>query len=195
MTGKKALRILVDIHFPAETVRLWDGSGGPFVDGDGNIYRAAQFTEEALQSIQAAMNAEASTLTVSLSNIDGATGAAMWEEDEESSVIGSKVVIKIQYLDARSQPVGDPDVKFTGKIDNLSFQDQATDTGITSVITADISNRFTLLARSSGVVLFDVDQKERSKRLNPAASLLGKLDRFCERVPLMRDKTVKWPNW
>lgn len=192
MASGKALRILMDFYLPAGTIRIWDGSGGPFVDGDGNIYRACQLADGALQSIQTAMNSEAYTLSISLIDVDESMANMAWEDDEEETVVGSKVVIKIQYLDDRSQPVGDPDVKFTGRINDLSFSDEADDDGIKSTITVDIANRFTLLTLTSGVVLSDVDQRARSKKLNPSQT---SDDRFGERVPIMRDKTVAWPNW
>lgn len=186
-----SLKILVDIALPSETWRMWDGSGGAFIDDDGNIYRAAQFTDDALQNIEAAINGEAFTLSLSLINIDTTTGDAIWEYDENSSVIGSAVVIKIQELDDREDLVGDPVVKFTGTIDNMKVTDQAGEEGSQSVVTVDVVNAFTLRVLTNGAVLSDVDQKERSKKLNPSAPL----DRFCERIPSLREKTVRWPNW
>lgn len=186
-----SLRILVEIMLPDEQLLLWDGSGGPFVDDEGSIYRAAQFTEDALQNIEAAINGEAFTLTLSLINIDRSTGDDIWEYDELHSVVGSPVIIKIQELDDREQPVGQPDVKFTGTIDNMKVTDQTQDRESRSVVTVEVVNAFTLRVMTSGVVLSDVDHKERSKRLNP----LAPLDRFCERVAEMLSKTIGWPNW
>lgn len=190
-----SLKILVEITLPDTVLRVWDGSGGAFVDDEGNIYRAAQFTEDALQNIEAAINGEAFTLTLALINIDTATGDQIWEYDEISSVVGSPVVIKLQELDDREQIVGEPEVKFTGSIDNMKVTDQADEEESRSVVMVDIVNAFTLRTLTSGQVLSDVDQKERSKRLNPAAWLAGNLDRFCERVPSLREKTIRWPNW
>ncbi|AYD00031.1 hypothetical protein [Neorhizobium sp. NCHU2750] len=192
MASGRALRILLDFYLPAGTIRVWDGSGGPFIDPDGNVYRACQLADGALQSIQTAMNSEAYSLSLSLIGVDETMANKAWEDDENETVIGSKVVIKIQYLTDRGQPIGDPDVKFTGRINDLSFSDEASDDGIKSTITVDIANRFTLLTLTSGVVLSDVDQRARSKKLNPTQTAD---DRFCERVPIMRDKTVKWPKW
>lgn len=186
-----SLKILVEIVLPDTTVRLWDGSGGAFVDDDGDIYRAAQFTEDALQNIEAAINGEAFTLTLSLINLDTSTGDQIWDYDETNSVAGSPVIIKLQELDDLEQIVGEPEVKFTGTIDNMKVTDQASDEDSQSVVTVDIVNAFTLRVLTSGQVLSDVDQKERSKRLNPFAPL----DRFCERVPGLREKTIRWPNW
>lgn len=186
-----SLKILVEIALPTETWRMWDGSGGAFIDGDGHIYRAAQFTEDALQNIEGAMNGEAFTLSLSLINIDTSTGDRIWDYDESSSVVGSPVVIKIQDLDDLEQLIGDPVVKFTGTIDNMKVTDQGSGDESTSVVIVDIVNSFTLEVLANGAVLSDVDQKERSKKLNPSAPL----DRFCERIPSLREKTIRWPNW
>ncbi len=186
-----SLKILVEIALPDTTVRLWDGSGGAFIDDDGNIYRAAQFTEDALQTIEAAINGEAFTLPLSLINLDRTTGDQIWEYDEVNSVVGSPVVIKLQELDDEEQIVGEPEVKFTGTSDNMKVTDQASEQESLSVVSVDVVNAFTLRGVANGQVLSDVDQKERSKRLNPSAPL----DRFCERVSGLREKTIRWPNW
>lgn len=190
-----SLKILVDITLPDTLLRVWDGSGGAFVDDDGNIYRAAQFTEDALQNIEAAINGEAFTLTLALINIDTSTGDQIWDYDELNSVVGSPVVIKLQELDDLEQIVGEPEVKFTGTIDNMKVADQADEEESRSVVMIDIVNAFTLRTVINGQVLSDVDQKERSKRVNPSAWLAGQFDRFCERVPSLREKTIRWPNW
>lgn len=186
-----SLRILLDITLPDTVLRLWDGSGGAFIDEEGHIYRAAQFTEDALQNIEAAINGEAFTLTLSLINIDASTGDQIWDYDETNSVVGSPVIIKLQELDDYEQIVGEPEVKFTGTIDNLKVADQADEEGSQSVVTVEVVNSFTLRTVTSGAVLSDVDQRERSKKLNPLASQ----DRFCERVPGLRDKAIRWPSW
>lgn len=190
-----SLKILVDITLPDTVLRVWDGSGGAFVDDEGNLYRAAQFTEDALANIEAAINGEAYTLPLALINIDTATGDQIWDYDEANSVIGSQVVIKIQELDDFEQIIGEPEVKFTGTIDNMKVSDQASEEESRSVVMIDIANAFTLRTVVNGQVLSDVDQKERSKRLNPAAWLAGQFDRFCERVSGLREKVIRWPNW
>lgn len=190
-----SLRILIEITLPDRILRLWDGSSGAFVDDDGNIYRAAQFTEDALQNIEAAINGEAFTLSLSLINIDKSTGDAIWDYDEMNSVIGSSVVIKIQELGDLEQIIGEPDVKFTGTIDNLEVSDQVVDNAPRSVVSIDVVNAFTLRVLTNGAVLSDVDQRERSRLLNPVAWLEGRFDRFCERVSEMLSKTIRWPNW
>lgn len=188
----KSLRILCDAVLPDHTVRVWDGSGGSFVDEDGNIYRPAQFTDDALQQIEAAINGEAYTLALSLVSVSSSVADQIWQYDETTSIQGSPFVVKLKVLDEDEQPDDqDPIVVFTGEIDNLDVVDEATATGITSRVNLEITNRFTLRTLTNGAVLSDVDQRARAKLLNPSAPD----DEFCERVPTMRDKTVKWPNW
>jgi hypothetical protein len=187
----KSLRILCDAELPEETIRVWDGSGARFVDGEGNIYRPAQFTEDALQSIEAAINGEAFTLALSLISISQSAADSIWDYDETSSVQGSPFVVKLQILDEDEQPDGDPIVVFTGEIDNLDVVDEASGENIRSMVNIEITNRFTLRTVTNGAVLSDVDQRARSAILNPSAAD----DEFCKRVPLMRDQVIKWPNW
>lgn len=188
MAGK-ALRILCDLSLPEGLVRLWDGSGGPFVDEAGNIYRSAQFTEDALQQIEAAINGEAFTLGISLADMDRSTADYIWDYDEDTPLQGSLLVVKLQMLDDDEQPTGSPLVVFTGQVDNLDASDEGQADAIKSQINLEISNRFSLRTLSNGGVLSDVDQRAYSKTLNPSASD----DLFCTRVSLMRDKTITWP--
>lgn len=188
----KSLRILCDAVLPDRTIRVWDGSGGTFVDDDGNLYRPAQFTDDALQQVEAAINGEAYTLALSLISVSSSVADGIWQYDETTDIQGSPFIVKLKVLDESEQPDdSDPIVVFTGEIDNLDVIDEATDTGITSRINLEITNRFTLRTLTSGAVLSDVDQRARAKMLNPSAAD----DEYCERVPLMRDKTIKWPNW
>lgn len=186
-----SIRVLCDLFLPTGAVRFYDGSGGIFVDSDGNMYRPGQFTTDALSQIEAAINGEAFTLNLSLINIPSSDATEMWEYDESIPVTGSMVVIKIQILDDYAQPVGAADVLFTGTINNLSSTDSVTDDGIVSTISVSIVNKFTVRVITSGSVLSDVDQKARALILNPT----GAPDQFCERVPTMHDLTVSWPNW
>lgn len=187
----KSLRILCDITLPQETIRVWDGSGGPFIDVSGNRYKAAQFTEDALQSIEAAINGEAYTLALSLVSVTQSAADSIWDYDETTSVQGSPFVLKLQFMDDVEQPNGAPIVVFSGEIDNLDVADESSEDGIKSVVNVEVTNRFTLRTVTNGAVLSDVDQRARSKVLNPTAAD----DQFCQRVPLMRDQTIKWPNW
>ena len=187
----KSLRILCDAVLPEDTIRIWDGSGGTFVDGDGNFYRPAQFTDDALQSVEAAINGEAYTLSLSLISVSQSAADSIWDYDEAHSVQGSPFIVKLQILDEYEQPDGDPIVVFSGEIDNLDVSDEAGDDGIRSMVNIEITNRFTLRTVTNGAVLSDVDQRARSAVLNPGAPD----DEFCERVPTLRDKTIKWPNW
>ncbi|MDX2385109.1 hypothetical protein GOD60_14040 [Sinorhizobium medicae] len=187
----KSLRILCDVELPEETIRVWDGSGGTFVDGEGNFYRPAQFTEDALQSIEAAINGEAFTLSLSLISVSQSAADDIWDYDETASVQGSPFIVKLQILDEYEQPDGEPIVVFTGEIDNLDVVDETSGEKITSMVNIEVTNRFTLRTVTNGSVLSDVDQRARSQILNPPAPD----DEFCKRVPLMRDAVIKWPNW
>lgn len=186
-----SLRILCDVDLPSGTIRFWDGSSGPFLDTDGNIWRSCELTDDAIDIIEMAINAEAFTMALVLSGIDAKTSNSIYVDYEAGTIKGSRMRILIQKCDEYDQPFGDPQIKFTGRIDNLIFSDANTDDGIRSVITVEVTNRFTMRTLTSGAVLSDTDQKARSAILNPSAPA----DRFCERVPLMRDKTVRWPNW
>ncbi len=187
----KSLRVLCEALLPDVTIRLWDGSGGIFIDADGNEFKPAQFTDDALQQVEAAINGEAFTLGLSLVSTSSSDADYIWDYDETNPVQGSVFVVKLQVLDEFEQPDGAPIVVFTGEIDNLDVSDEATETGINSRVNLEITNRFTLRNVTNGGVLSDVDQRAYSKTINPSAAD----DEFCERVPLMRDKTVSWPNW
>ncbi|MQU69093.1 hypothetical protein [Sinorhizobium meliloti] len=187
----KSLRILCDVVLPEETIRVWDGSGGTFVDGDGNFYRPAQFTEDALQSIEAAINGEAFTLSLSLISVSQSAADDIWDYDETASVQGSPFIVKLQILDEYEQPDGEPIVVFTGEIDNLDVVDEGIGDNIRSAVNIEVTNRFTMRTVTNGSVLSDVDQRARSAVLNPSAAD----DESCKRVPLMRDKKISWPNW
>ena len=187
----KSLRVLCDADLPDGTIRVWDGSGGTFVDQDGNFYRPAQFTEDALQSIEAAVNGEAYTLALSLISVSQSVADRIWDYDETTSVQGSPFIVKLQILDDREQPDGDPIIVFSGEIDNLDVADESGSDGIRSVVNIEVTNRFSLRTVTNGAVLSDVDQRARSDVLNPTAPD----DEYCKRVPLMRDQTIRWPNW
>ncbi|MGM4909117.1 hypothetical protein [Rhizobium sp. 768_B6_N1_8] len=186
-----SLRVLCQLDFPSKTVRLWDGSGGPFIDQDGNRWRACTLKDDALDNIELAINAEAFMLPLTLSEIDTETYTTIWTDFEAGEIIGTRVQIMLLYLDDLEQPVGAPEIKFTGAIDDVIFDRAASDDGIMAFVTIEITNRFSLRTLTNGSVLSDVDQKARSKVLNPA----GAPDRFCERIPLLIDKTIAWPNW
>ncbi|TMV17027.1 hypothetical protein BJG94_19245 [Rhizobium sp. Td3] len=179
------------MDLPSGVIRLWDGSGGPFVDDAGEIWRACVLTEDALNQIEMAINAEAFTLALVLSGIDEKTSNQIWQDYQSEAIKGSRFRILLQECDEFEQPAGNPDVKFTGRVDNLLFSDTANSSGIQSTVTVEVTNRFTLRTLANGSVLSDVDQKARAKVLNPSAPL----DRFAERVNTLRDKTIRWPNW
>lgn len=187
----KSLRVLCSVFLPSGTIRLWDGSGGMFVDTDGNMYSPCTLTEDALASIESAINAEAMTLSLVLNGVDKHISDTIWTDYKAKNIIDSKVVIGIQPCNEFDEPFGSIVVAFTGRIDNIIWSDNAGATGITSNIILEIINRFTLRTLSSGAVLSDIDQQARSKAINPGLPN----DKFCERVPGLRDKTVVWPKW
>ncbi len=185
------IRILADAALPSKTLRFYDGSGGAFVDLDGNTYWGAELRDNALDQIEAAINAEAFTLSLALSGIDEDTSNAVWEDYQAGNIVGSRFRVMLQKLDRFHQPVGQPLTKFTGTISNLQFLDQVANDNVLSAISVDIANRFTLRTVTSGAVLSDPDQRARARVLNPFAPD----DRSCERIPAMKDKTIRWPNW
>jgi hypothetical protein len=185
----KSIRILVRIGFPSETYRFWDGSG-PVLDSDGELWLGSRLNE-GLDQIESAMNGEASTLMLSLSGVDKAISDLAYEDLLNGEVIGSKVQILTQDCDHWDQPIGDPEVRFTGFIDNMPSDDVVHGDEIVSTIKVEVRNRFDLRTLTSGAVLSDVDQRARAKVLNPGAPD----DRFAERIPGLAEKTIVWPRF
>lgn len=186
-----SLRVLCQADLPSGTIRLWDGSGGPFIADDGHIYRSCVLTDDALDTIEMAINAEAFTLGLVVTGIDEKTSNSIYADYKAKTIRGSRFRIMIQKCDEFEQPIGVPKIKFTGKIDNLIWADGVNGDEIRSNITIEIVNRFTMRTVTSGAVLSDVDRKAVSAIINPGAPP----DRIAERVPLYRDKTIRWPNW
>lgn len=186
----KSLKILIRMTFPDNSVvRLHDGAG-PFVDENGDFWQGAMLTE-GLDEIEHAMNGEAATLLLGISGLATDASGLAFEELEAGNIIDGTVQLLLQQLDEWDQPVGVPEVKFSGTIDNMPMVDAASDTGVTSTITLEIVNRFSLRKLLSGAVLSDVDQRARSAQINPGAPA----DRFCERIPGLADKTIRWPRF
>lgn len=184
------VRILCMLSFPSATARFQDGSG-PYSDGDGNLWRAANFVEGGLDAIEQAINGEAYTLTLGIAGLDRLTADLAWEDYQNGEIIGAKVQIMTLDCDRWEQPLGPPDVRFTGRIADIAFEMVGDNSQTTSSIKVDIVNRFTLRTLTNGGVLSDVDQRARSAVLNPSAPP----DRICERIPTMIDKTIVWPRW
>lgn len=187
----KNIRVLCQVELPSKTLRFWDGSSGPYVDPNGHVFRACRLGDDALSQIESAINAIATTLSLVVSGIDQDASDAVWADYQAGNVVGSRFQVLLQKLDDFDQPTGTPKVKFTGSVSNLTFVDQVDGELIRSTIQVDIANRFTLLTLTSGAVLSDVDQRARAKIINPSAPD----DAFCERIPGLKDKTVRWPNW
>lgn len=191
MSGS-SFRVLCRIDWPdpADGVtRLWDGAG-PVVDGDGELWQGVGLVE-GLDALELAMNGEASTLNLTLSGT-GAEVQPVWLGYTNDQIIGAVVRIMIQPCDDLDQPVGEPESVFSGTIDNVVFSDAVTeDERQISTIIAEVTNRFTLRRLSHGGVLSNADQQARSAILNPMADP----DLFCDGVPLLEDKTIRWPRW
>lgn len=185
-----SLRILLEFTWPNDVVtRLWDGAG-PFIDGDGNVWRGAELID-GLDAVEQAINGEAYTLSMSLTGVPSSIGDIAFQDYADDNIVGGTVRLMLLECDANDQPTGDPETRFTGSVDNVAFDDAAAEDGITSSISVECTNRFTLRRLTSGAVLSDADQRARAAVLNP----MGTADRFCERVPLMQDKTIVWPRW
>jgi phage tail tube protein FII len=184
------VRILCRIDFPSVTARFWDGSG-PYIDDDGFLWRQGNLVEGGLDAIEMAINAEAFTLVLGLSGLDRATSDLAWSDYENGEIIGAKVQILTQDYDHEGEPAGGQKVRFTGRIDDIDFEDAVSGEQSLSTVKVSVTNRFTLRNLVSGAVLSDVDQKARAFKLNGNSTL----DRLCERIVLMIDKTVRWPNW
>lgn len=186
----RSIRILVPFYWPNGKVsRLWDGSG-PLADQEGNIWKGLTLLE-GLDQIEHAINGEAYTLSMALSGVSSSLADVAWAEYQNGDIIGGRVRILIQPCDQYDQPQGAPEVRFTGDIDNIKFDEFVQDEQPHSTITVDCTNRFTLRRLRNGSALSDTDQRARSAVLNPGAPP----DRFAERVPLMRDKKLVWPRY
>jgi hypothetical protein len=184
-----SIRVLVRFEFPSGTVRLWDGSG-PYLDQDGNIWKGA-IIADGLDTVEQALNGEASTLVMGASAVAPETADIAWQEYVDGDVIGSRVQLLIQDQDEYDQPVGDPEVRFTGTVDNITFADEVGGETINSTVLIECVNRFSLRNLNSGQVISDTDQKARSAILNPMAPP----DRIAERIPKLNDKTIEWPRY
>lgn len=189
----KSIRIMVRMVFPSKTIRLWDGAG-PCMDSDGEIWSGCALSD-GLDPIESAMNGEAATLTLGLSGIDPRFTDLAYQDMDAGEVIGSKVHLLIQPCDDFDQPVGPAEVRFTGTVDNMPSDESVSGDQMVSAIALEITNRFDLRTLVNGAVLSDVDQRARSRFLNPAAWALGLFDRFCERIPGLSDKTIVWPRY
>lgn len=183
----KSIRVLVKMVFPGKTIRLWDGAGA-FLGQDGEVWAGAVLSD-GLDNIESALNGEAATLVLSLSGVDGQIADLAYDDLEAGSVIDAPVQLLIQDCDEWDQPIGAPEVRFTGAIDNLVIDESVSGDGVLANVTAEIRNRFTLRTLTSGAVLSDVDQRARAAILNPSAPA----DLFAERVSGLADKAIRWP--
>jgi hypothetical protein len=188
----RSLRILVQIDWAGgdvETSRVWDGAG-PFVDADANVWIGAGALGN-LDEIEQAINGEAAAINLTLTGAAREESDIVWLHYTNEEIVGSAVTILIQEGDETDQPVGTPEIRFAGTIDDIAFKDAVSGDRPVSTIEVPVVNKFTVRRIRSGAVLSDADQRARSAVLNPGADP----DRFCERVPMLQDKTVTWPRW
>lgn len=188
----RSLRILVEIAWlgvETPVSRLWDG-GGPWVDGGGDVWMGAGALGD-LDEIEQAINGEAAAVNLTLTGAGREESSAAWLFYTNDEIIGAPVRLLIQPCDEADQPVGEPETRYTGTIDDITFKDAVEGERPVSTIQVSVVNKFTVRRLRSGAVLSDADQRARSAILNPSADP----DKFCERVPLLLDKTITWPRW
>lgn len=186
----RSLRILVQFDWTTSaTSRLWDGAG-PWVDADANVWIGANSFGN-LDEIEEAINGESAAINLTLSGVSTVQADLVWLAYTADQIVGSTVTIFIQTCDANDQPIGDPETRYTGTIDDFLMKDAVEGDRPISTIEVPVVNKFTVRRIRSGAVLSDADQKARSAILNPSADP----DLFCERVPLLQDKTITWPRW
>ena len=193
-SSSRVLRLLVRITWPNAVVTRMVDAVGPFLTADGHLWRGVNIVE-GVDVFEQAINGEALVVNLSLVGVSGDEANAVWLLYTNNEIIGATVEILLQACDELDQPVGDPEVRFTGTIDNIIFDDRVEKrqgtSRIESKVTVEVTNLFTLRRMTSGSVLSEVDQKARAAILNP----LGDPDKFCDRVVAMANKTVVWPRW
>lgn len=185
-----SLLILVQFDWTNDTVTRLVDDDDLLTDLDGNVWHGCSLGED-LNAIEMALNGEAYTLNMTLANLESEQADLAWLSYTNDIILGSGVRLMIQPCDASHQPVGSPEVMFTGRIDNIVFDDVVADERPRSTITVEVTNRFTMRRRMDGSVLSDADQKARSLKVNPSEDP----DKFCERVWMFLDKATSWPRW
>ncbi|MEQ1956019.1 hypothetical protein [Mesorhizobium sp. CN2-181] len=186
----RSIKILFVFYFPSKTVRLWEGSG-PYLDLDGEVWIGVSLAEGGADIVEAAINGEESRITVGVSGVAKALADIAWREVEAGDVVGSEMQILIQDCNEYDDPVGNPEVRWTGTVDNPIFDDTASEQGIRSLVALECVNAFDMRGINAEDVISDTAQKARSAILNPGANP----DRVCERMPKLNDKTIQWPRF
>lgn len=190
MTTPAGIRILLQADWPNDTsTRLWDGAG-PFIDGDGMVWRGSG-TITGLEAIEAAINGEAFTMNVTLTGVESEMADSAWLSYDHGDLVGGTVRVLILPCDEHDVATGPAETRFTGTVDNIIIDDSVQGEKPASRVTLECTNRFSLRRITHGAVLSDTDQRARALAANP----LEDADRFCERVPLLQDKTIVWPRW
>jgi hypothetical protein len=185
----KSLRIMCRMDFPSGTFRLWEGAG-PFLDANGDLWAGCSLTK-GLDRIEAALNGDPSPLTFALSGTDRRIAELAIEDRRKGEVKGTKTQLLIQACDQYDQPVEEPEVKYTGTIDDLIVQTDTTPAGVISTVIIELVGRTVLRRMMSGQVLSDANQRVRSAAMNPGAPP----DRFGERTSGLGDKNRVWPRY
>lgn len=187
----RSLRIFFRFDWPdGRITRLWDGAG-PFIGADLSVWKGAALITGSLDAVEQAVNGDASSLSMTLSGVSAETGDALWDYYQSGGFIGATLQIQIQACGDDDQPIGAPRVVYSGRLDNVVFDETVADDRPTANVTVDVTNKFSLRKLSNGASLSDADQRARSAVLNPGANP----DRFAERTPLMFNKTVVWPRY
>lgn len=186
----RSLKIMLRFDWQNGTVsRLWDGAG-PYVDPDLNVWRGASLIT-GLDAIEQAINGEASSVAFQLSGVPPETADAAWELHQSGVLVDAVVRVLIQGCDEHDQPSGSVRTLWTGRLDNVVFEDAVQGKSALSQVTVICVNKFSFRRQPNGAVLSDADQRARSAILNPGANP----DRFAERVVLLQNRTVNWPRF
>lgn len=172
---------VIEMLFPDGTVRLVDGHDPMLIGGE--LFRPIDLGP-GLDTIEHAINGEASMLELSIAGTDPVVGEAAWAAHEAGTIVGTEVRISIQECDADDMPTGDLRRQFTGYIGNFRWDSMAMEDGsVLDILIVEIVNRWELRNLPAGGVLSDADQQLRSPG-----------DKFLERVPGLADKTINWPD-
>ena len=189
------LKILVRLDFPEESIGFWIGTG-VYIDKNGFEWRGSgEISADSLKTLESTFAGEYHSFPVYMAGTVPEISSLAFQDTQENQVIGSVFQVLAQHCDAYGQPLDeDPEVWWTGKIADVEFHESVRQTEGGDEILYEVgilvANRFARRRQTSGSVLSDVDQKARSKVLNPT----GNDDRFCERVSLNGDRTINWPR-
>lgn len=166
------LCVFVELEFPSGTLRFtnaghaitWDGVSWL---GAGNLAQVEPITEVAA--------AQAAALNIRFSGLDTSYVAAILDDHYQ----GNPGRIWIAPLDDAMQPVGDPVLVFSGRMDEPLVA-----VGDSAVIQLSLENRFADWDRPRMRLYTDADQTNR----HPG-------DKFCEFVAQMESTSISWGTY